>query len=142
MLFHVPPDLSGLPDRPDFEVPVPEEPDPGLFRRIRRRLVTAGLFLGATFLVAVVFFIPVLIINVSRIEALEIAGEHMSVSLFAEQLGALFWGTAVLALAFTSFVVNVLFYSAGAKIRPRSQSFSREDSLRHLAVLRLSRPER
>ncbi|MCV0423885.1 MAG: hypothetical protein K5905_00275, partial [Roseibium sp.] len=118
MLFHLPPGVSGLPDRSDFEVSVPEEPDPGLFRRIGRKFVTAGLFLGATFLVAVVFFIPVLIFNVSRIEALEIAGEHMSVSLFAEQLGALFWGTAVLALAFTSFVVNVLFYAVGAQIRP------------------------
>ncbi|MEM9632004.1 MAG: hypothetical protein AAGA50_11810 [Pseudomonadota bacterium] len=142
MSFQLPPDLAALADRPDFEVPVPEDPDPGLYRRIRRKLVTAGLFVGATFLVAVVFFIPVLIFNVSRIESLEIAGEHMSASHFAEQLGALFWGTAVLALAFTSFVVNVLFYAAGAQIRPKSQSFSREDALRHLAVLRLSGPER
>ncbi|MES0880757.1 hypothetical protein [Roseibium sp. SCP14] len=142
MSFQLPPDLAALADRPDFEVSVPEEPEPGFFRRIGRMAASLGIFLGATILVAVIFFVPVLIFNVSRIEALEIAGQQISASLFAEQLGALFWGTAVLALAFTSFVASILMFASGLRIRPRNQPFSREDALHHLAVLRLSGPER
>mgnify|MGYP000320988685 CR=1 FL=1 len=136
------PELAALADRPDFEVSLPEEPDPGPNGRIRRYAAAAGLFLAITFAIAIVFFVPVLVFNLSRIEALEVAGRQISASAFAEQLRALFWGTFILALAFTSFAASVLLFASGRTIRPRSRSLSREDALTHLAVLRLSGPER
>lgn len=142
MSVQYPPELAALAERPDFEVSLPDEPDPGFIGRVRRYAAAAGLFLAITSAVAVVFFVPVLVYNLSRIEALEIAGTQMSAGLFVEQLRALFWGTFILSLAFTSFVASVLIFAPGRTIRPRSQSSGYEDALAHLAVLRLSGPER
>lgn len=136
------PDLAALADRPDFDVSLPEEPEPGRFQRLRRLAAAAAVFLGATFATAIVFFIPVFIYNLSRIEALEIAGRLMSASVFADQLGALFWGTFILALAFTSFVASLFLVASNRTIRPVSQPLERENALTHLAVLRLSGSER
>ena len=103
MNSHYPQDLSALADRPDFEIPPAPQTRTGLFRRFARAVLAAGVFAGVTLGVAVVFFVPVFLFNLSRIEALEVAGELMPASVFVDQLGALFWGTAVIALAFTSF---------------------------------------
>lgn len=142
MSVHYSPDLSALADRPDFDVSLPEEPEPGRFQRMRRLVAAAAVFLGATFATAVVFFIPVFIYNLSRIEALEVAGRLMPASVFADQLGALFWGTFILALAFTSFVVSLLMLASNRTLRPVARSFDQENALTHLAVLRLSGSER
>ena len=142
MSVHYSPDLAALADRPDFDLSLPEEPEPGRFQRTRRFLAAAGVFLTATFVTAIVFFIPVFIYNLNRIEALEVAGRLMPASVFADQLGALFWGTFILALAFTSFVVSILLVASNRTIRPVSQPFEREDALTHIAVLRLSGSER
>ncbi|WP_428687747.1 hypothetical protein [Roseibium sp.] len=142
MSVHYLPDLSARADLPDFEVPLPTQPVVGGFHRFRQFVVASGLFLGATFAIAVVFFLPVLAFNLSRIEALEIAGQQISVSGFVDQLGALFWGTFILALAFTSFIVRVLRHAPGRIIRPRSRPAASGDALPHLTVLRLSGHER
>ncbi|MEP1575954.1 hypothetical protein [Roseibium album] len=142
MNSHYPQDLSALADRPDFEIPSTPQAKVGLAGRIGRAFVSAGVFLGVTLGVAVVLFVPVFIFNLSRIEALEVAGETIPVSLFFDQLGALFWGTAIIALAFTSLMTGLFVMAAGATIRPRSQPVGKEDALAHLTVLRLSGSER
>lgn len=136
------PDLAALAGRPDFEVTPPEEPDPGIFVRLKKTVASAALFLGTTFAVAGLFFIPVLFFNLSRIEALEIAGQQLTATAFLGQLGALFWGTFVLALAFTSFVASMLIFASGRLIRPYSKPVGQEDAMAHLTVLRLSGSER
>lgn len=136
------PELAALADRPDFVVSVPKEPDPGFTGRMRRFAAAAGLFLAITFATAVVFFLPVLVVNLSRIEALEIAGRSVSAGAFVEELRVLFWGTFILVLAFTSFIASLLLFASGRTIRPRYPSSDRQDALVHLAVLRLSGPER
>jgi hypothetical protein len=136
------PDLAALADRPDFEVSLPEEPRPGVFRRARRAAVAVALFLAVTFALAVVFYIPVFVYNLSQIDALEIAGRLVPASVFAEHFSALFWGTFVLALAVTSFVASLLLFASGRIVRPCRRRFRREDALTHLAVLRLAGPER
>ncbi len=142
MSVHYLPDPSARADRPDFEVPLPERPISGRFYGLRRFVVAAVLFTGITFVIAVIFFLPVLAFNLSRIEALEIAGQQISVSRFLDQLNALFWGTFILSLAFTSFIVSVLRQAPGRYIRPHSRLPARDDALAHLTVLRLSGHER
>jgi len=142
MSFQYSPDLSALAERPDIEVSFAEKPMPGGFHRLRRFFLAAGLFLGITFALAVVLFVPVLAFNLSRIEALEIAGRLVPAAVFAEHFGALFWGTFILALAFTSFVVSLLLFASDRVIRPRPRPKDTEDALEHLAVLRLSGSER
>jgi len=137
-----PQNLSAFADRPDFEVPSMQRPPVGPGRRFRRALVSVCTFLGATLGVAVVLFVPVFLFNLSRIEALEIAGRHVLISEFFDELSALFWGTAIVALAFTSLMTGLFYMAAGTTIRPRSQRPGREDALTHLTVLRLSRSER
>lgn len=136
------PDLSALSDRPDFEVSVPEEPSPGSFHRARRAVVSAALFLAVTFALAVTFYVPVFIYNLSRVDALEVAGRLIPASVFVEHFSALFWGTFILALAVTSFIASLLLFASGRIVRPCSRRFRREDALTHLAVLRLAGPER
>lgn len=142
MSFQYAPDLSALAERPDIEVSIPEETAPGGFHRLRRYFLAAGLFLGVTFAIAVVLFIPVLVFNLGRIEALEIAGRLVPAAVFAEHFGALFWGTFILALAFTSFVVSLLLFASDRVLRPRPQPKVTDDALTHLSVLRLSGSER
>jgi hypothetical protein len=143
MSFHFTPDLSPATGRPDIEVSLPEKPRQALFSRAIRAALAAGVFLSATFAVAVVFFIPVIVFNVSRVEALEIAGRHIPVTQFADELGALFWGTFIVALAFTSFIASLLLFATGRIIRPRSRPLhTDDDALVHLNVLRLSGAER
>lgn len=142
MSFHFTPDLSPATGRPDIEVSLPEEPRQAFPRRAMRAAVAAGVFLGTTFAIAVVFFIPVIVFNLSRIEALEIAGRHIPVTQFADELGALFWGTFIVALAFTSFIASLLLFATGRIVRPRRKPVRTDDALVHLNVLRLSGAER
>lgn len=142
MSFHFTPDLSPATGRPDIEVSLPEEPRQAFPRRAMRAAVAAGVFLGITFAIAVVFFIPVIVFNLSRIEALEIAGRHIPVTQFADELGALFWGTFIVALAFTSFIASLLLFATGRIVRPHRKPVRTDDALVHLNVLRLSGAER
>ncbi len=142
MKSHYLAELSALADRPDVEIGSAARQAPGPGHRIKRALWAAGRFLGATLGVAVILFVPVALYNFSRVDALEVAGERVPVSVFVDELGALFWGTAIIALAFTSFMTGLCFMAAGTTIRPRAQPLSREDALTHLTVLRLSRSER
>jgi len=142
MSVHYSPDLSALADRPDFEVPVPEEPNPGVFCRVRRAVVVAAMFVVITFALAVTFYVPVFLYNLSRVDALEVAGRLIPASVFVEHFSALFWGTFILALAVTSFIASLLLFASGRIIRPCRRSFRRDDALTHLAVLRLAGSER
>lgn len=137
-----PKDPSVLADHPDVEVPPPPAPRGHARRSLLRGLLRAAAFAGVTFAVAVVLFVPVLAYNLSRVEALEIAGQHIPVSVFIDDLGALFWGTAIIALSFTSLMSGLFFMSAETVIRPRAQTISGQDAMAHLTVLRLSRSER
>ncbi len=131
------PHVAALAERSDFEVPPPKEPQPGLFRRIRRIVVGAALFLAQTFAIAVVFFIPVLVFNLGRIEALEIAGELIPASVFAGQLVALFWGTFILALTFTCLVAGSRLCAPDSFVRPVQQPPLQDSPLHLVSVLRL-----
>jgi len=142
MSVHYSPDEAAQADRPDFEVSLPEAPKPGLFRRAKRLATCAVVFLVGTFALAVMLYIPVCIYNLSRVDALEIAGRLVPASVFAEHFSALFWGTFILALAITSFIASLLLFASGRIVRPCRRSFKREDAATHLAVLRLARPER
>ncbi len=137
-----PQDPSVLTVRPDVEVPPPPPAQRGGKRRLVRGLLRAAAFAGVTIVVAVVLFVPVLAYNLSRIEALEVSGQHIPVSVFIDDLGALFWGTAIIALSFTSLMSGLFFMTAGTIIRPRSQTMNSQDAMAHLTVLRLSRSER
>lgn len=137
-----PQDPSALADRPDVEVPPPPVPQGSARRRLLRGLLHAAAFAGVTFVVAVLLFVPVLVYNLGRVEALEVAGRHIPVSVFVDELGALFWGTAIIALSFTSLMSGLFFMTAGTTIRPRPQTMNSQDAMAHLTVLRLSRSER
>lgn len=143
MPVQISPELAKLAERPDFEVtppPATERPTPGA--RLLAALRATGLFLAATFAIAVVLFAPVALTSLARIETLEVAGRVMTAAQFADTLGALFWGTFILAFALTSFIASLMLVSTGCTIRPRRQPLSREDALTHLAVLRMVGPER
>nr|WP_319383474.1 hypothetical protein [uncultured Roseibium sp.] len=136
-----PQDPSAPADRPDVEVP-PPVPQGSARRRLVRGVLHAAAFAGVTFVVAVLLFVPVLVYNLGRVEALEVAGRHIPVSVFIDELGALFWGTAIIALSFTSLMSCLFFMTTGTTIRPRPQTMSGQDAMAHLTVLRLSRSER
>lgn len=142
MSVHYSPDLAAQADRPDFELPLPAAPRPGPFHRARRAFVQVALFLLGTFALAVMLYVPVFIYNLSRVDALEVAGRLVPASVFAAHFSALFWGTFILALAITSFVASLLLFATGRVIRPRRRPSGQEDALAHLAVLRLAGSER
>jgi len=142
MSVHYSPELAAQADRPDFDVSLPEPPRPGPFGRARRAATWVAVFLLGTFALAVMLYVPVFIYNLSRVDALEIAGRLVPASVFAEHFSALFWGTFILALAITSFIASLLLFASGRIVRPCSRPYTREDALTHLAVLRLAGSER
>lgn len=135
-------DLSVLADRQDFEVPPAPQQDRTFPARLRRSATVVAVFSGVTFLMAALLFVPVLAFNLSRIEALDIAGTQVPAAEFVRQIGALFWGSSIVALAFTSFIAGARYMAAGPTIRPRPSSDSKQDVLLHLAMLRLIGSER
>ena len=89
------------------------------------------------------FYVPVFIYNLSRVDALEVAGRLVPASVFAAHFSALFWGTFILALAITSFIASLLLFATGRVNSTRVRRPSgQEDALAHLAVLRLAGSER
>ncbi len=142
MSSYYPPEVSVVAHRPDLELSLPPRPRQGLLRRMWGYALNVGIFIGVTLLIAVLFYIPVLVLNLGQVEAVEVAGEHMSAALFAQRLGALFWGVFILALAFTSFIASVQMYDWEPKIRPEEKAGRYDVALTQLAMLRLLRPER
>ncbi|PVB59721.1 hypothetical protein [Labrenzia sp. 011] len=136
------PHVAALAARSDFQLPPAKEPQPGFFRRLRRAAVAVGLFAGATLAIAVVFFIPVLIFNLGRVESLEIAAELIPAAVFARQLVALFSGTFILALTFTCLVAGSRLCVPDSIVHPVRQSSRSDRSLHLLAVMRLIGSER
>lgn len=142
MSVHYSPDPAVVTARPDVDASLPRDPDPRPVSRFLQATRMVVAFLGITFAIGVLFFVPVCAFNLARIEALEVSGELVPVSVFVEQLGALFLGTLILALAFTSFVANLLLHAGDNDVRPRSQTELRSSARAHLAVLRFSGLER
>jgi len=106
MSVRYPYDPFALPERPDIH---PPEPVPASFGRtfgsVTRRiaLIVAGFFAAAVAL-AVILFIPVLIREIGRVDAVMLAGELLPVYSIAERLQDLFFGTLILSVAILSFL--------------------------------------
>lgn len=139
MSVHYLPGAEALRRRSDFEMPPPGR---GRLPRIRNTFLTASLFVGGTFALTGLIYAPVLITKLRRVDALEIAGRHVSAAMFADDLLSLFWGAFILALAVTSFVAGAVLSVSGSFIRPHRRPLPWEDPRRHPAVLRLIGPER
>jgi len=142
MSVHYLPESEAARGRPDFEARGAKAPGPGLLPRVGRFLLVTIVFFGSTFALAGLFFVPVLVASLSRVEILEIAGRPVSAAMFADELVSLFWGTFILALAFTSFIAGAALSAAGPYIRPHHPPAAWEDPRRHPAVLRLIGAER
>ena len=91
-------------DRPDVYLPEPLRRRSNRLRRGVTLLTYVGAYLLAIVLLAVLLFIPVLVVEVGRIDAVVLAGEFLPAGAFAVKLGSLFLGTAIVATALVSFV--------------------------------------
>jgi len=106
MSVRYPYDPFALPERPDIH---PPEPGPASLGRTfgsamrRIALIVAGFFVAAIAL-AVVLFVPVLIREIGRVDAVMLAGELLPVYSVAERLQDLFFGTLIVSVAVLSFL--------------------------------------
>lgn len=142
MIVRFPPEVSALADRRDFDIPPPQEPAAGFSGRLVHMAGVAMLFAGATFVLAVVLFVPVLAVSLSRVEALQVAGELMSATVFADRLIALFWGSCMVALAVTSSIAGLRLSPPGPIIRSQPSEHRREDPKVRMTMLHLMESER
>ncbi|MTI43600.1 hypothetical protein JM93_02824 [Roseibium hamelinense] len=74
-------------------------------------LATIAIFLAAVLCLAVVFFIPVFIQVLARLNAVVVDDVAMVPAQFAGHLGELFFGTAIVAFAIVSFIASAIVAS-------------------------------
>lgn len=128
MSVRYPMDPFAVPNRPDIPLSPPRRRRPIPSNRrlsgVRRAAVAAAGFTAASLVLAGLLFTPVLVQELSRIDAVMLSGEVVPSGAFTARIGALFLGTLIVAVALVS-----LFASAAlvASRDPRANKSFRAD---------------
>lgn len=142
MIPRFPPEVSALAERRDFDISPAQRPSAGFASNLRCVAAGAALFAGVTLALAVVLFVPVLAAALSRVEAVQVAGELISARVFTDRVIALFWGSCMVALAVTSLIAGMRLSPAGPLIRSQTRELGREDPRIRMNLLRVTGTER
>lgn len=116
MSVRYPYDPFALPERPDISLLERASPAPRPSRLVAG-LAAVGGFSAAAFGLGCVLFVPVLIGELGRIDALIVSGETVPTYSFAGRLRDLFFGTLILSVAIVSFLAAAAL-SSGPMYRP------------------------
>lgn len=124
MSARYPYDPFALPERPDVHLPpaVPQRgQNPFGFLKLAKLALAFLLSVG---LLAFIMFVPVLLSEIGRVDAVLLAGELLPAYSFAGRLTDLFFGTFIVATAILSFLGAVAL-SAGRDSDPFPQPLDR-----------------
>lgn len=121
MSVRYPVDPFAMPNRPDADFPFagPALPDPGrvpLGRRLRLAVLAVAAFAAAVGVVAAVLFMPVLLHDLTSLQAVQRHGEVMLMAQYTERLMSLFLGTVVLSGALVSFALAVVLSARRSRV--------------------------
>ncbi|MFD1696319.1 hypothetical protein [Roseibium aestuarii] len=109
-------DPFAMPERPDVPFPAARIDRAASSLPMTRRLARLGLravsLVGLIAGLSVLIFLPALVSELARIEAVTVEGQTYSASAFVEALGSLYLGSVIVAIALTSFL------AAAALARP------------------------
>lgn len=110
--------VRGAPEtRSDLPVG-PSAPVVGTWRkRLKQAAKAVALFVSASLALTSVMAIPILIGELTAIEALEIKGQSLPASQFVARLGNLLAGAAIVATSFVSLLAAAMFSSRSAGLR-------------------------
>lgn len=115
-------------DRPDIYLPDPLRRRKNRLRRASALLTGVGKYMLAVAALAVVLFLPVLIVELGRIDTVGLSGEQLPVSVFVSRIGDMFLGTAIVAFALVSFVASAALSAGSLEARSRKAPFSEDKS--------------
>lgn len=106
MSVRYPYDPFALPERPDVHPPQARLATEGCstVSAAKRILFAVAGFAAAVIMLAILLFIPVLVREIGRIDAVVLAGHMLPAHSFAERLLDLFFGTVIVAIAILSFL--------------------------------------
>jgi hypothetical protein len=113
-------------DRPDIYLPDPLRRRKNRLRRGAVLIKYVGGYMLAVAVLAAILFLPVLFVEVSRIDAVELSGEILPVSVFASRLGDMFLGTLIVAFALVSFVASAALSAGSLEARSHQTPFSED----------------
>ena len=121
MSVRYPMDPFATPNRPDVHFPFAGVvlPDPGrvpLARRLRLAVLAVAAFAVAVSVVAMILFMPVLVHDLTSLQAVQRHGEVMLIAQYTERLLSLFLGTVVLSGALVSFALAVVLSASRSRV--------------------------
>lgn len=106
-------DPFALPERPDVPFPAPQRRRSSVPLSIKQRLVRGvvkiSIIIAIVLLLAVLIFLPALISELARVEALTIEGRFYPISEFVDALASLALGSFVIAVSLVAFVLAASF---------------------------------
>lgn len=113
MSVRYPMDPFALPNRPDVDFPFAglDRPTRGrvpLGHRLRLAVLALAAFAAVVGVVSAVLFMPVLLHDLTSLQAVQRHGEVMLMSEYTTRLTSLFLGTVVLSGALVSFALTVV----------------------------------
>lgn len=80
------------------------------------------MFLTASVVLAVVLFVPLLAVEIARIDAVVLAGQTLEAWSYSARLGDLFLGTLIIAFSVLAFLTSVMLSSGTGVPLPRQDS--------------------
>lgn len=113
-------------DRPDIYLPDPLRRRKNRLRRGAVLITCVGKYLAAVALLAAILFLPVLFVELSRIDAVGLSGEIIPASVFATRLGDMFLGTVIIAIALVSFVASAALSARSLEAQGRLEPYSED----------------
>ena len=135
-------ELARLAARNDVYLSASRTARGGVWNRLYHAASSVAFFGLATVLSSLLVFLPIMVLALMRIEAVEIEGERIPVDMFLEQSATLYFGSLVIAFVFTCFFAGVRLAAPPLDQHIKHNPNSSEGTLFHLAVIRLLRMER
>lgn len=122
MSARYPLDPFALPNRPDISIPIPIRRRANRLRAGVKALCVIGVFLAASLVLAVVLFMPLLVVEIARIDAVVLAGQTLEAWSYSARLGDLFLGTLIVSFSVLAFLTSVMLSSGTGVPLPRQDS--------------------
>lgn len=122
MSARYPLDPFALPSRPDIPIPMPMRGRTNRLRTGVKALCVIGVFLAASVMLAVVLFVPILAVEITRIDAVVLAGQTLEAWSYSARLGDLFLGTLIVAFSVLAFLASLMLASGTGAPQPLQNS--------------------
>jgi len=122
MSARFPLDPFAVPSRPDISIPMPIRGRANRLRAGVKAICVIGVFVAASLVLAVVLFVPILAVEIARIDAVVLAGQTLEAWSYSARLGDLFLGTLIVAFSVLAFLTSVMLSSGTGVPQPMQNS--------------------